>query len=301
MVTSFKRILRSGLEKFVRDRSSTGAALVVMTIVLFVASSLFILQGMGEFLVGKLQEGVDISAYIQDTASEEEVSEMRQQLLALDQVAEVEYVSQEEALLRFREAYEGEESILSPLDAIGRNPLLAHFNIKTINPSAYPSVAEFLESEAFASLIADIDFHDREPVIERISLIVAGIQTGVLAIIIALSAIAVLVAFNTIRLTIYASKEEIEIMRLVGASNWFIRGPFLVQGVLVGVTSTVSTLLLLFVLSFFSSGELQSFTGFDLSSFLISQIFLLLALQLLVGIGLGVISSFIAIRRYLKV
>lgn len=301
MFTSFKRIFRSGSEKFVRDRSSTGASLVVMTIVLFVVGSLLILQGIGEFLVLKLQEGVDISAYIQDAAPEEEVSRIRSELLALDQVKEVEYVSKEEALLRFREAYQGEEAILDPLDAIGRNPLLAHFNIKTSDPASYPAVAEFLQGEALASVIADIDFHDREPVIERISLIVAGIRAGVLAVVVALSAIAVLVAFNTIRLTIYGSKEEIEVMRLVGASNWFIRGPFLVQGVLVGVASTGCALLLLFVLSFFASSELESFTGFDLSSFLISQIFLLLCLQLLVGIGLGILSSTIAIRRYLQV
>lgn len=301
MLTNFKRILRSGVEKFARDRSSTGASLVVMTIVLFVVGSLLVLQGMGEFLVLKLQEGVDMSAYIRDTAPEEEVSRIRADLLALDQVKEVEYVSKEEALVRFREAYQGEEEILDPLDAIGRNPLLAHFNIKTTDPEAYSKIAEFLQGEAAASVIADIDFHDREPVIERISLIVKGIRAGVLAVIVALSAIAVLVAFNTIRLTIYGSKEEIEVMRLVGASNWFIRGPFLVQGVLVGVASTACALLLLFVLSFFASSELESFTGFDLSSFLISQIFLLLCLQLLVGIGLGIVSSFIAIRTYLKV
>ena len=301
MFISFKRILRSGLEKFLRDRSSTGAALVVMTIALFVASSLFVLQGMSTFLVAELQESVDVSAYFKDAVSEEEIFQVREQLLAQDQVKEVEYVSKEEALSRFIEAYKGNEAILAPLDAIGRNPLLAHLNLRARDPSEYSSIAEFLGEEKFASLIADIDFHDREPVIERIALITRGIQTVVLAVIIALSVVACLVAFNTIRLTIYASKDEIEIMRLVGAGSWFIRGPFLVQGVLVGVTSTACTLILLFVFSFFVSDELQSFTGFDLSLFLTSQIFILFPLQLLAGIGLGIISSFIAIRRYLKV
>ena len=293
--------MRSGVEKFLHDQSSTGAALVVMTIVLFVTSSLFVLQGMSAFLVEELQEGVDISAYFQDSATEEEIFQVREQLLAQDQVKEVEYVSKEEALRRFVEAHRGNEAILAPLDAIGRNPLLAHLNVKARDPSEYSAVVEFLGEEKFASLIADIDFHDRKPVIERISLITAGIQTGVLAVIVALSVVALLVAFNTIRLTIYGSKDEIEIMRLVGAGSWFIRGPFLVQGVLVGVAATGSTLLLLFVLSFFASGELQSFTGFDLSSFLASQFFVLLLLLLAIGIGLGILSSTIAIRRYLKI
>ncbi|MEK7542348.1 MAG: FtsX-like permease family protein [Patescibacteria group bacterium] len=121
-----------------------------------------------------------------------------------------------------------------------------------------------------------------------------------MVIIIALSAIAVLVAFNTIRVTIYNSKEEIEIMRLVGASNWFIRGPFLVQGVLVGVAASLGTLVFLFVLSFFGGDQLRSFSGFDVFSFILAQLFWLLLLLLAVGIGLGVLSAAIAINRYLR-
>ena len=300
MLINFKRILRSGVEKFLRDRSSTGAALVVMTIALFVVSSLFILQGMSTFLVAELEEGVDVSAYFHDSATEEEIFQVREQLLALDQVAEAEYVSKEEALRRFVEAYKGNEAILTPLDAIGRNPLLAHLNLKARDPSEYSAAVEFLGGEKFTSLIADIDFHDREPVIERLTLITGGIQTGVLAVIVALSVVACLVAFNTIRLTIYGSKDEIEIMRLVGASSWFIRGPFLVQGVLVGVAASLLTLVSLFALSFFIGDQLRSFTGFDISSFLTGQFFVLFLLQLACGIGLGILSSTIAIRKYLR-
>ncbi|HEY4509603.1 MAG TPA: permease-like cell division protein FtsX [Candidatus Paceibacterota bacterium] len=299
-MTSFKRILKSGAEKFLRDRSSTGAALVVMTIALFVVSSLFILQGMSTFLVEELEEGVDVSAYFQDSATEEEIFQVREQLLGLGKVAEVEYVSKEEALRRFREAYEGNEAVLASLDAIGRNPLLAHLNLKARDPREYSSVVEFLGEEKFSSLIADVDFHDREPVIERLTLITKGIQTGVLAVIVALSVVAVLVAFNTIRLTIYGSKDEIEIMRLVGASSWFIRGPFLVQGVLVGMAASLLTLAFLFGLSFFIGDQLRSFTGFDVSSFLARHLFVLFLLQLACGIGLGILSSTIAIRKYLR-
>lgn len=301
MFTNLKRIVRSGFEKFSRDRSSTGAALVVMTIVLLVVSSLFVLRGMGTFLVAQLEQGVDVSAYFQDSTSEEEIFRVREQLLALGEVREVEYVSKEEALRRFIETYQGDEAILVPLDAIGRNPLRAHLNVKARNPNEYSAIAEFLGDEAFSPLVADVDFHDRAPLIERLSVITAGIQTGVLAIIIVLSAIAVLVAFNTVRLTIYSSREEIEIMRLVGASNWFISGPFLVQGVLVGVAASAGTLALLVALSFFAGDQLRSFSGFDLSLFLASRFFELLLLLLAVGIGLGLASSTIAIRKYLQV
>mgnify|MGYP001586518780 CR=1 FL=1 len=293
--------MRSGLEKFSRDRSSTGAALVVMTIVLFVVSFVFILQGMSAFLVEKVQEGVDVSAFFQDEVSEEAMLQVREQLLVQREVKEVEYVSKEEALRRFIEIYQGKEAILAPLDALGRNPLHAHLNVKARDPDEYTKITEFLSQEAFLPLIASVDFYERAPVIAKLSLITSGIRAGVLAISIALSAIAVLVAFNTIRLTIYNSKEEIEIMRLVGASSWFIRGPFLVQGVLVGMAASVGTIALLFVLSFFARGQVQSFSGFDVFSFLVARFFWFLLLQFLVGIGLGLASAAIAINRYLKV
>ncbi|MDA1337147.1 MAG: FtsX-like permease family protein, partial [bacterium] len=114
--------------------------------------------------------------------------------------------------------------------------------------------------------------------------------------------IAVLVAFNTIRLTIYGSRDEIEVMRLVGASNWFIRGPFIIQGVIVGVLATLITTLLFFPVTLFVGIKLQSFApGFDLFSYFASNLLVIVFLQLAVGVGLGVISSLLALRRHLRV
>ncbi|MEK7510532.1 MAG: permease-like cell division protein FtsX [Patescibacteria group bacterium] len=301
MFLSFKRILKSGWEKFVRDRSSTAAALVVMIITLFVMSLLFLLEGMSTFVIARLHDGIDMSAYFKDTATEEEILKIRQELLAIPEVKEAEYVSKEEALKRFTEAHKENRAVLDSLDAIGSNPLLPALSIKAQDPSQYARISEFLTSNSFQSLIEKIDYHDRAPVIEQILKITSGIQVSSFAVIILLAAVAVLVAFNTIRLTIYASRQEIEIMRLVGASNWFIRAPFLIQGILVGILATVLALLLLSFASFFAAWKVHLFTGFPLKEYLRDHFFELLGLELLVGICLGVISSTIAIRRYLKV
>jgi cell division transport system permease protein len=113
---------------------------------------------------------------------------------------------------------------------------------------------------------------------------------------------AILVAFNSVRLSIYNSREEIKIQKLVGASNWFVRGPFLAQGAICGFFAALVSLLLftLLTLAFNSQAEVL-FPGLGLFSFFMGNFFLILFIQLFTGISLGIVSSLVAVRRYLKV
>ena len=298
---SFQRVLRSGWEKFSRDKSSSGAALFVMIIVMSVATMLFFLQGMASFMIAGLQESVDISTYLKNTATQEEVAQLKEELESMPEVKEVKYVSKEQALESFVETHKQDEVILESLEIVGQNPLLASLNIKAFSVSQYPAISKFLEDTPLASIISDVDYFDRAPVIDKLSTLTAGIQSAVLLVTLFAGFVAVLVVFNTIRLTIYSSRDEIEIMRLVGASNWFIRGPFIIQGMIVGVLATLITTLLFFPLTLFVGIKLQTFvSGFDLFAYFADNLFLILLLQLTAGIGLGVVSSLIAIRKYLK-
>ncbi|MDZ4232154.1 MAG: permease-like cell division protein FtsX, partial [Candidatus Pacearchaeota archaeon] len=217
MMTSFQRVLRLGIEKFMRDKSSSSAALFVMVVVLTVVTTLFLAQGTAAFLVSTLEESVDVSAYLKDGAAEETVSQLRSELESLPEVREVAYVSKEEALREFVELHKQDEVILESLEIVGQNPLLASLSIKAFSAAQYPAIAEFLENTASASIISDVDYFDRAPVINRLSTLTRGIQSAALLATLFAGFIAVLVAFNTIRLTIYNSRDEIEIMRLVGA------------------------------------------------------------------------------------
>ena len=302
MMISFKRVLRSGWEKFSRDKSSSGAALFVMIIVMSIATMLFFLQGMATFMIAGLQESVDISTYLKNTATQEEVGQLKEELESMPEVKEVKYISKEQALESFVETHKQDEVILESLEIVGQNPLLASLSIKAFSVSQYPAISKFLEDTPLASIISDVDYFDRAPVIGKLSTLTAGIQNAVLLVTLFAGLIAVLVAFNTIRLTIYNSRDEIEIMRLVGASSWFIRGPFIIQGMIVGVLATLITTLLFFPLTLFVGIKLQTFApGFDLFAYFADNLFLILLLQLAAGIGLGVVSSLIAIRKYLKV
>jgi len=302
MVIAFQRVLRSGWEKFVRDKSSSSAALFVMVVVMSVATMLFFLQGAASFMIAGLEESVDISAYLKNTATQEEVAQLKEELESMLQVKEVRYISKEQALESFVETHKQDEVILESLEIVGQNPLLASLSIKAFAVSQYPAISEFLQNTPSASIVSDVDYFDRAPVIRRLSTLTAGIQSAVFLVTLFSAFIAMLVVFNTIRLTIYSSRDEIEIMRLVGASNWFIRGPFIIQGMIVGVLATLITTLLFFPLTLFVGIKLQTFApGFDLFSYFTNNLFLILLLQLLAGIGLGVVSSLIAIRKYLKV
>ena len=200
--TAFKRVLRSGWEKFSRDTSSSSASLFVMVIVLAIVTSLFFLQGISAFLVESLQQSVDISTFLKDSSQEEEIAELKQSLVSLPEVKEVLYVSKEDALAQFTERHKKDQVILDSLDAIGANPLLASLNIKARDPMLFEKITEFLETTPLASIIQNVDFHERAPVIARLAKVTSGLRTSVLVGSIFAALIAVLVAFNTIRLTI---------------------------------------------------------------------------------------------------
>ena len=302
MPISLKRIFRFGWEKFTRDRTSTIGALVVMVIAISIITGTFLLQGISDFIVVSLQESVDVSAYFVDNIAEDEILQARAEILQLPEVKSVEYISKEQALRAFLLTHENDEVVLQSLDAVGSNPLLASLNIIAHDSSQYGSIVRFLHDSSFASIISDVDYFDRIPVIERIASVTNGIQKGVLVLGIITALVAVLVAFNTIRLTIYNSKEEIEVMRLVGTSNWFIRGPFLVLGIIVGVAASLISLILFYGVVLFMSSRISDFVpGFSLSAYFVDNIVLIILLQLGVGIGLGVASAMIAIRQYLKI
>ena len=211
----------------------------------------------------------------------------------------MEYVSNEEAKKRLLEKYpELTESLRETQGMLN----LASLNIKAGQADQYTAIANFLENAPFKNLIQKTDYYQRKPVIEKIFSITFAINRTGIVLSLILAIIAFLVAFNQVRLAISNSKEEIFIQRLVGASNWFIRGPFLIQGVISGFFAALITLLIFIPLVYFLSPKMEVFfPGLNLFGYFISNFFLILLIQILTGIGVGVISSIIAIRKYLKV
>ncbi|MDP2696318.1 MAG: permease-like cell division protein FtsX, partial [bacterium] len=259
MPTNFKKIIDSGWTNFKRNSYLSFAATSIMALVLILFLGLLSLQFLSSQVVATLQEKIDISAYLKTDATEEQALKIKSDLSILPEVANVTYISQEQALADFKARHAQDELIQESLEQLDSNPLAASLNIKTKDPSQYASIAQFLEASSLRSVIDKINFYENKGVIERIEGISRGVRSWGLIVTLVLALIAVLVTFNTVRLTIFNQKQEIEIMRLVGASNWHIRGPYLAEGGLYGLFAAVFALGVFYPIAFFASDKIAAF------------------------------------------
>ncbi|MBI4359152.1 MAG: FtsX-like permease family protein [Candidatus Nealsonbacteria bacterium] len=300
MFISLKRILRGGLLNFRRNQGLAGVTIFVMVLTISLMTSIFLFRGMSSFLMDSLEKKFDISVYFKEDSLETEILKTKDLLLELPEVKAVDYISRDQALEIFKEKNKDNQTISQALDEVGDNPFSASLNIRAGSPSNYETVNRFLQNTRFESLIEKVDYYQRKPVIESFYSLIDNLQKTGLVLTLVLAFIAFSLTFVTIRLAIYNASEEIGIMRLVGASNWFIRGPFLVQGIICGLLASLISLILFLALSYSLSPKILYLTsGFSLSHYFIGNFFTVFALQILSGAGLGVFSSLIAIRRYL--
>jgi cell division transport system permease protein len=273
-----------------------------MVIAICLITSLFLLQKTTQFTITILEEKISLLVYFRKEVPEEEILTIKRELVIIPAIREVEYVSEQEALEVFTQRHRENPIIMESLAMIGFNPLMAHLNIKTKTPDQYEKVADFLEKAPFAGLIDRINFLQVEPVIKNVQQISVGLTNLGVILSLIFVLIAILVTFNTTKLAILNLEKEIGIMRLVGASNWFIRGPLIIQGVISGVLATIISLAIFALLLFFLSPRIEIFLpGLNLFGFFAASFFQIVLTQLAIGVGLGIVSSAIAIRKYLAV
>jgi len=302
MLTSLIRVIKSGWLSFWRNKWLSSAAIAMMSLTVFAITCLLLVNVLIDSLTRNLEDKIDISVYFNLDTPEEEILETREELVKLVEVRSVEYVSADQALERFKERHQDNPILMQSLQELGTNPLEPSLNIKAQVASQYESIVNFFNQNKYQEIIDKINYLENRAVIVRLASITRTIrQTGFIILAI-LAALAVLVSFNTVRLTIYSARKEIKVMKLVGASNWFVRGPFIVEGALYGLIAALIASLILFPLLWYLSPKITAYLpGTDLFYFYQSYFFTLFLLQAGAGILLGVVSSLVAIRRYLEV
>jgi cell division transport system permease protein len=281
------------------------ASVLIMMITLFVITSLIFVQTALNTSLADIREKVDVTVYFVPAADEAAITNVQQALAKLPEVRDVTYTSQDEALALFKEKHANDYLTLQALDELSENPLGATLNIKARDPSQYESIARYFESDSALSkgaltIIDKIDYHQNKIVIDRLTSIISGAKQLGFVVSLVLVLISIFITFSTIRLIIYMSREEISVMRLVGAGGRYIRGPFVVSGILVGICAALLTILIFIPVSIWLGNQMTDFVGINLFTYFKANFVQLFIIMLACGVFLGSISSAFAIHRYLR-
>lgn len=306
MFTAIRRITKAGFIGFWRNAYVSLAAIFVLTVVLFVIGATMFLDQLLTSSLNTLQSKVDINVYFMPEASETDIQAIKDAVTALPDVKSVTYTSREEALARYRESKKDDQIAMQALDELNDNPLGANIAIEATDLSRYESISQFLEEQKVNALpqkpvIDTINYNRNKEAINRLNSIMNAVEQSSSIATIVLILAAVLITFNTIRLAIYTAREEISIMRLVGASNMFIRGPFLLQGIMYGLVAGVLSLLIWYPIMVWIGPRTADFFEFNLFTYFVNDFGRIFATIIGTGIVLGFVSSVLAITRYLRV
>jgi len=303
------RIVRTGFANFFRNASLALAAMAVMVVTLTIVLFSVVANAALTHTVAQFTGKIDISIYLNNSVTDAQRTGLMDTLKALPQVRAVGYVSKDEALAQYKEANKANKNVLEALNETGGNPLPASIEVTPTDPAAIDQIQQVLgrpEVTALEDAQAGTSYSgDHKKAVDNIARAARILkQVGVVAVIV-FGIVSMLIIFNTIQMAIFNRRDEITIMRLLGASTWFIRGPFVVESIVYGVISAFISVGALYLLFMLSSAALQasSFGLLDIgyaSSYFYDHFLLLLTLQLTVGIVIGAASSSIATRRYLK-
>ena len=306
LIVNIKRITKSAIVNLWRSRIVSLSSVLVMSITLFVFGSLIFSNALLESVLTQIKSKVDINVYFITSANEEDVLVIKKSLESLSEVGVVEYVSSEQALDNFKTRHKDDQLTLQALEELGTNPLGAALNIQAKQSSQCESIARFLEGASVLSadgqnIIDKVNYNQNKIVIDRISKIIIATERIGFIVTLLLVIMSIIITFNTIRLTIYISKEEISVMRLVGASNKYVRGPFVVEGMIYGLVSGLVTLIVFLPLTYYLGSFSEKLFGLNMFDHYLGNFFSISFIILSSGVFLGVVSSYLAVRRYLHV
>ncbi|MFH1611887.1 MAG: permease-like cell division protein FtsX [bacterium] len=302
LATSIIRVSKAGCTNFWRNKWLSVAAIAMMFLTILTIVGLLMTNVLVNSFAASLEDKIDISVYFNLEASEEKILETKKDLAKLSEVRNVEYISSEEAYNRFKEKHKENSVLMQSLQEVGDNPLKPSLNIQAQSASQYNIIASFFDKDKYQEIVDKINYQENEIIINRLSSMTTTIRKFGFIFLLSLAIIAVFVTFNTIRLAIYSSRKEIKVMKLVGASNWFVRGPFIIEGALYGLIAALLVTVVLTPFLWYLSPKITSYVvEINLFQFFKQNFISLLLLQVGVGMSLGMASSFTSIRRYLDV
>lgn len=306
-MTTLWRIFLGGTNNFVRNAWLSAAAMAVMIITLTIVLFSVIANATFSYTVQTIRDKIDISVYLKDSVDDNKRDELTSSLKKLENVKAINYISKDQALKNYIELNKDNIDLQLAISQTD-NPLPASLQIKVKDPDLIQGIRTYLEKPEIKALQSDLTSYsgDRKEAIDKIAKATSFIRKAGIVGVVVFALISVLIIFNTIQMAIFNRRDELSIMRLLGASKWYIRGPFLVESFLIGVSSAVVSIVVCNAVFSVASSTLNasSFGLLDItyaSSYFADRFWTIVGLQLLLGIIIGVGSSFVATQRYLRI
>lgn len=304
---TFGRIIHTGIVNFIRNASLAIAAMAVMVVTLTIVLFSVITNATLNHTIGGIAAKIDVSVFLKDSVNQVQTKKLIAQLKQQPNVQSIQYLDKQAALQQYIDQNQSDQT-LAQAASITNNPIPATIIIKPKKLNLIPQLKAFLvtpQNAALQTTGSPSYSGDRQKAIDNISHAAQILQKiGILAIVV-FAVVCALIIFNTIQMAIFNRRDEISIMRLLGANSWYIRGPFVVESAIYGLLSAVFSVLIINGTFVASSSALQASSlglldiGYA-SSYFSQHFVLFLCLQIILGMLLGVVSSLIATRRYLK-
>jgi cell division transport system permease protein len=303
---TFSRVITTGGVNFMRNAWLAIAAMAVMVVTLTIVLFSIITNATFNNTINQITDKIDISVYLKDSITESQKDHLLSDLRGLPNVERVKYLSKAQALQNYKQQNADNPQLLAAVSEAD-NPLPATIQVKPRDLNKIQDIKDFLAKPNAAKLQSDQPSYsgDRKQAIDKITHATNIMREAGIGAVLVFSFISMLIIFNTIQMAIFNRRDELTIMRLLGASTWYIRGPFVVETIIYGIFSALISVAIIDALFVAASSALQasSLGLLDISyasSYFHAHLLALLAMQLGVGILIGAVSSTIATRRYLK-
>ena len=301
---NFSRILKYSIQGFFRNFWLSFVCITTMVIAFMLVDILGGLNIISGNIIDSIKNKVDVSVYFKNNVSEDRVFAIKNNFSEISGVKEIVYISKEEALENFRKKHTKNDVLISSLDTLTENPIGATLIIKANSISDYPGILDYLSNFEYKDLIENTDYTDNKLIVNKMNNLNSSLTKTLIAVGVFFGFISGITVINTLRITIYSRRKEVEIMRFLGASWSFIKVPFVFEGVFYLLAGWLLSVGIFYGLLMFLSPYINLFFNLyddNLARMVMTGSLKLIFAELIIGLVVTIFSSLLSIRKYAKV
>ena len=303
MFLSTIRVIKFSFQDIGRNIWLSLVTIIILILALFTVNMLLVVKVIGDTAVGAIKDKIDINLFLKSESTEEQIFSLKAKTANLDEVKEVFYISKQEALENFRKSHVNNPEILESLREIGNNPLTPNLVIRPNNLDQFDNLINKINTFD-DEIIESRNFTNYKVMLNKINSITEKVGKAGMFLAFIFLFITILVVYNSVRVAIYTHRREITIMRLVGASKWFIQMPFLLSGVIYAFVGVATVMALFYPFLTLLQPYLETFfVGYNVNliEYFYNQAYIIFGLQFVAITLINIIASLLAVRKYSSV